>query len=87
MALSTTVNQLGLICGFASAVIFWRAKPVGVVDKDGKASRADGLDYYADPEATTNLIENSHARSRYLNPLGWKLLALSFLLQFISGWL
>jgi hypothetical protein len=77
------LNQLGLVSGFIGAVLLAFSAKVGVISKDGSIIFT-GLDPMDPSESNVRRVRASHWRNRWLTPVDWYLLALSFLLQFIA---
>lgn len=81
-----TLNQAGLIIGFAGAVLLAFSNKVGVISKGG-AVIFTGLDPMDPSEDNLKRVKASHWRNRYFTPAGWCMLALSFLIQLAATWL
>jgi hypothetical protein len=80
-----TLNQVGLIFGILGAVLLAFSNKVGVISKGG-STIFTGLDPMDPPEENLRRVQSSHWRNRYFTPVGWGLLAASFLVQFIATW-
>lgn len=82
-SLSTSLNQTGLVFGFFGTILIACSTKIGVISKNGSAIFF-GLDPMDAAEVNVNKVRLSHWRNRFLRPLGWILLSISFLLQFIA---
>jgi len=78
-----TLNQFGLICGFVGSILLALSTKVGIISKDGSII-SSGLDPMDSVSKNMAKVYTSHSRHRYLQPIGWTLLALAFGLQFIA---
>lgn len=85
MSISTAIylNQFGLIAGFIGAVLLAFSTKVGVISKNGSVIFT-GLDPMDHPEDNLKRVRSSHWRNRYLTPVGWIMLAISFFVQFVA---
>lgn len=77
------LNRAGLAIGFFGAVLIARSMKVGVLSKSGSVILT-GLDPMESSEENVNRVLSSHWRNRFLTPLGWCLLSISFALQFVA---
>lgn len=77
------LNQTGLIIGFMGTVLLAFSVKVGVISKDGSMIFT-GLDPMKPLEANVKRVCLSHWCNRMFTPIGWSMLALSFLLQLIA---
>jgi hypothetical protein len=80
------LNQIGLIIGFLGTVALALSTKVGVISKDGSIIFS-GLDPLDPADANVRRVRSSHRRNRYLTPIGWGMLAISFFMQFVATWL
>ena len=74
------LNQFGLVIGFMGSVLLAFSARVGVLSKDGSVIFT-GLDPMESPDSNVNRVRSSHWRNRFFTPVGWFMLASSFLLQ------
>lgn len=83
---STFISQSGLVIGFLGSVLLAFSAKVGVISKNGKEIRVifNGLDPMVPSEINTQIVLSSHWRNRLFTPIGWIMLSLSFLLQFLA---
>jgi hypothetical protein len=77
------LNQAGLVIGFIGAVLLAFSAKVGFLRKDGSVI-ITGLDSMESPITNDKLVRSSHWRYRIFTPIGWGMLALSFVLQFTA---
>ncbi len=81
--LSLLLNQIGLVIGFLGAIFLAWSGKVGVKSKDGSVIFT-GLDPKEPVETNLKRVQHSHWRNRVFIPIGWAMLAASFLLQLIA---
>jgi len=74
------LNQAGLAIGFIGSVLLAFSAKIGVISKDGSMIFT-GLDPMDPAETNIIRVRSSHWRNRVFTPVGWIMLALSFLLQ------
>ena len=77
------LNSLALIIGFLGSVVLAFSSKEGVISKNGTVI-FNGLDPMSPVEENLNRVKSSHWRNRHLTPIGWFMLAGSFLLQLIA---
>jgi len=77
------LTQIGLALGFIGVVLLASSNKIGVISKGGSTIFTD-LDPMDPAAENLERVRRSHWRNRYLMPLGWVLVAGSFLLQFIA---
>lgn len=80
-----TLNQIGLVLGFVGAVLLAFSNKVGVISKGG-STIFTGLDPMDPAEDNLRRVRSSHWRNRYFTPIGWAMLAASFLAQLVATW-
>jgi hypothetical protein len=78
------LTQVGLALGFIGVVLLACSNKIGVISKGG-STIFTGLDPMEPAEKNLKRVRASHWRNRYLMPLGWVLVAASFLLQFVAS--
>jgi hypothetical protein len=76
-------NQVGLALGFVGAILLANSAKLGVISSNGNIIFT-GLDPMAPADKNEKRVLRSHWRNRYIMPIGWGLLSLSFLLQFTA---
>ena len=81
----THLNQIGLVVGFAGAVLLAFSSKIGVISKNGTVIFS-GLDPMESADLNLSRVRSSHWRSRVFTPVGWSMLSLSFLLQLAASW-
>lgn len=86
MPLPVVLNRVGLIVGFIGAVLLAFSNKVGVRSKGGTVIFT-GLDPMKPAEDNVKRVKSSHWRNRYFTPMGWCMLAASFLMQLAATWL
>ena len=69
--------------GFIGVVLVACSNKIGVISKGG-STIFTGLDPMDPAEDNLKRVRSSHWRNRYLMPIGWAFIAISFLLQFIA---
>ena len=79
-------NQIALVTGFVGAVLLAFSNTFGVISKGGSVIFS-GLDPMDPAEDNERRVKSSHWRNRWFTPIGWGMLAVSFLMQFIATWL
>ncbi len=80
------LNQVGLVIGFIGAALLAFSNKVGVISKGGSVIFT-GLDPMDPAEDNVKRVKSSHWRNRYFTLVGWGMLAVSFLMQFVATWL
>jgi hypothetical protein len=80
------LNQVALVIGFFGAVLLAFSNKIGLISKDGSVIFT-GLDPMDPAEDNVKRVKSSHWRNRYLTPVGWGMLAVSFLMQLVASWL
>lgn len=83
---ATLLNQIALVLGFVGAILLAFSARVGVISKDGSVIFT-GLDPMEPAERNVKRVRASHWRNRFFTPVGWFMLAASFLLQLAATWL
>ncbi len=83
MLSAACLNQIGLVLGFLGAVLLAFSSKIGVISKGG-AIVFSGLDPMDPVNKNLRVVRQSHWRHRYFTPIGWVMLALSFLAQFVA---
>lgn len=86
MSAVALLNQTALILGFIGSIVLAFSNKVGVISKDGSVIFS-GMDPMESAAKNLSLVEKSHRRSRVFTPIGWVLISLSFLLQFVATFL
>lgn len=80
---SVHLNQIGLVLGFLGAIFLAFSGKVGVISKGG-FTEFTGLDPMDPVNDNLRRVHASHWRNRHFTPIGWALLAISFLAQFVA---
>ena len=80
---TTFLNQVGLILGLVGAILLALSGTVGVISNDASIIFT-GLDPMEASDLNTKRVKASHWRNRIFTPIGWVMLAISFLLQLIA---
>lgn len=83
MDICNLLAQTGLVLGFIGAILLFFSEKKGVIMPDGRM-RFDGLSDLAPVDKNKKIVQRSYWRNKWFTPIGWCLLSLSFLLQFIS---
>ena len=83
MLSAACLNQSGLVLGFLGAVLLAFSSKIGVISKGGTIVFS-GLDPMDPVEMNLRVVQNSHWRHRYFTPIGWVMLAVSFLAQLVA---
>lgn len=82
----TLLNQLALVIGFLGSIVLAFSNKVGVISQNGTVI-FNGLDPMSPAEENLKRVKSSHWRNRYFTPIGWFMLASSFLLQLTATFL
>jgi len=80
------LNQVGLLCGIMGSILLAFSAKVGVISKSGQIIFS-GLDPSDSTANNKNKVLSSHWKNKVLTPIGWGLIALAFMLQFIATFL
>ena len=81
------LSQIGLVLGFAGAILLAFSQAVGNIYKYKDGSEVIDFgdqDPLAKPELKIKRVRSSHWRKRYFTPLGWGMLVVSFFLQLLA---
>lgn len=77
------LTHLGLLFGFIGSVLLAFSVRIGTISEGGQII-FHGLDPMRPIEDNNKKVLRSHWRNRYFTPIGWFLLAISFVLQFLG---
>ncbi|NOS94020.1 MAG: hypothetical protein HOP30_19045 [Cyclobacteriaceae bacterium] len=77
------LNQLGLIIGLIGSIMLAFSGITGVISKNGSIIFT-GLDPMESSDTNERKVRKTHRRNKIYTPIGWFMIAISFLLQFIA---